>query len=167
MSSEKKMVPRDAKGRIMPGHTLNPGGKTKGVERMMRELVESQIENWDGQSLDGWEAMTMMMYQVAMGRKPPGTTEAEIRMKDRMAAAQFLFDRVHGKAKITVESETTLRQGMDNLDINALSRDELDALEAHVEILAAKMGGQATSTVIDISPADAEILADPDPDKLP
>ena len=56
---------RDAKGRLLPGCVaVNPGGRPKGVERRMRELVEEQIEDWDGRRLDGWEAMTMMMYSV-------------------------------------------------------------------------------------------------------
>lgn len=149
------IVPRDARGRLLPGYSLNPGGKIKGIERLMRELVGKQFKKWDGQTLDGWEAMTMFMYKVAMGEKPPGDLDQLITMKDRIAAVQFLFDRVHGKAKISIESDTTLRAGgLDTLDVDALSADELDALEAHVEVLAAKASGKTTSKILDISPAD-------------
>lgn len=152
--ANNKPVLRDPHGRILPGYSGNPGGKPKGIERRMRELVEAQIKEWDGRTLDGWDAMTLFMYKVAMGEPPPGDN-TPITMKDRMAAVQFLFDRVHGKAKIQIESDTTLRAGgLENLDIDALSSEELDALDAHVEILAAKASGKATQKVIDISPAD-------------
>ncbi len=155
MSDKKVIVPRRPDGTIMPGRSLNPGGKVKGIERRMRELIDQMYEDWDGKRLDGWEAMTVMLYQVAMGKAPPGNLEGPITMKDRMAAAQFLFDRVHGKAKIMVESDTTLRAGsVEKLDVDALSAEELDALDAHVEILAAKASGKSTQKVLDISPAD-------------
>jgi hypothetical protein len=141
-------------GTILPGGgALNPGGRPRGIERRMRELVESQLVDWDGRTLDGWDAMTQFMFDVAMGKKPPGEN-TPITMKDRMQAVQFLFDRVHGKAKIQIESETTVRGGVENLDVDALTPDELDALEAHIEVLAAKASGKATSKVIDIAPAD-------------
>lgn len=155
MSNGKKL--RRPDGTLLPGQgALNPGGRPKGIEKRMRELVEKQVEDWDGKSLDGWEAMTMMMYDVAMGRRPKGEGEIVISMKDRMAAVQFLFDRVHGKAKIQIESDTTLHAGgaMANLDVDALTPEELDAFEAHVEVLAAKATGRAVGTIIDVSPAD-------------
>jgi hypothetical protein len=121
----------------------------------MRELVEQQIEDWDGRTLDGWEAMTQMVYDVAMGRKPKGDLDMQITMKDRMAAVQFLFDRVHGKAKIQIESDTTVHAGnLAGLNVDALTPEELEALEAHVEVLAAKATGKATQKVLDVSPAD-------------
>lgn len=123
---------------------------------MVRELVESQVEDWKGQRLDGWQAMAATLYEIAMGRKPPGMSDSqEIRMKDRMLAIQLLIDRVYGKAKIQIEADTTVRPGaLENLDVDKLSPEELDALEAHVEVLAAKVEGKATSKVLDVSPAD-------------
>ena len=149
-------------GTLLPGQKpLNPGGKPKGIERRMREIIDCKFENWDGRTLDGWEAMTVMMYDVAMGRKPPGQLDMQITWKDRQAAAQFLFDRVHGKAKIQIESDTTLRAGgLEGLDVDAVSPEELDALEAHVEVLSARASGKATAKVIDISPADV-VESDP------
>lgn len=155
MSNGKKTVPRDPKGRLLPGFgALNPGGRPAGIERRMREIVESQIETWDGRTVDGWEAMTLLMYKVAMGVKPPGDLDMLITMKDRMAAVQFLFDRVHGKAKIQIESDTTLHAGLSGLDVDNLDPAELDALEAHVELVAARASGKATATVIDVNPLD-------------
>ena len=144
---------RRADGTLLPGQgALNPGGKPKGIERLMRELVESQVEKWDGRTLDGWEAMTMMMYEVAMGRRPQGDGEIVLTMKDRQSAVQFLFDRVHGKAKIQIESDTTLHAGMQSIDIDSLDPAELDALEAHVELIAAKKAGLVVGSVIDLAP---------------
>lgn len=135
---------------------LNPGGRPKGIERKVKELVDAQFENWDGKSLDGWEAMTMTMYAIAMGKMPPGDTKnIEIRLKDRMAAIEFLFDRVHGKPTVKVESDTTLTTGgLANLNVEALDPDELQALEDHVDRLAAKMSGKATGTIIDVESDD-------------
>lgn len=144
-------------GTLLPGQKgLNPGGRPKGIERLMRELVSDQLEHWDGRTLDGWEAMTVMMYRIAMGRQPGGEV-GPITMKDRQAAVQFLFDRVHGKAKIQIESDTTLHAGsMAGLDVDNLDPAELDALEAHVELIAAKKAGLATGHVIDVLDEDDE-----------
>lgn len=165
MSTKPQRAPN---GQLLPGHKgLNPGGRPKGIERLMRELVDKQVEKWDGRTLDGWEAMTLMMYNVAMGRKPKGDLDNPITMKDRQAAVQFLFDRVHGKAKIQIESDTTLHAGsMVGLDVDNLDPSELDALEAHVELIAAKKAGHAVGKVIEISPADAVMMADLDPDSV-
>lgn len=155
--SDKPQVKRRPNGTLLPGKgaALNPGGRPAGIERRMRELVEAQIEDWDGRRLDGWESMTMLMYKVAMGVKPPGDLDMQLTMKDRMAAVQFLFDRVYGKAKIQIESDTTINAGqMSNLDIDKLDPAELDALEAHVELVAARASGKATATVIDVNPLD-------------
>jgi hypothetical protein len=117
----------------------------------MRELIDRQGEPWNGRTLDGWEAMTMMMYEVAMGRTPPGMAEADIKMRDRQEATKFLFDRVHGKPMVRVESDTTSHiGGMADLNVDGLTVDELNALEAHVELLAAKAAGFATDHVIDV-----------------
>ena len=150
-----KMVPRDANGRILPGHSLNPGGKPKGIERRIKDYIESQQEVLDGKLVDGWDYMFAGLYAIATGQKPPGNIDGVITAKDRMAAAQILLDRVYGKAKIQIESDTTLRAGgIENLDVDALSADELDALDAHVELLAAKASGKIVGTVLDIAPAD-------------
>jgi hypothetical protein len=149
-------------GTLLPGSgALNPGGRPRGIERRMRELVEAQIKDWDGRTLDGWEAMTMMMYKIAMGERPPGDIDMQITIKDRMAAVQFLFDRVHGKAKIQIESDTTVHAGsLANLDVDNLDPAELDALEAHVELVAARASGKSTAKVLDISPADVVEIDD-------
>lgn len=148
---------------------MNPGGKPKGIERRMREIVESRIENWDGRSVDGWEAMTLMMYDVAMGRKPPGDVDLHITMKDRQAAVQFLFDRVHGKATVKIESESVVHQGsIANLDVDSLDPETLAALEAHVELVAAKAAGKATDVIIDAEIVEpGSIVPDPNPDDVP
>jgi hypothetical protein len=153
MSNQPKIAPpRDARGRVLPGHSLNPGGKPKGIEKRLKEYVDSQQEVIDGKLVDGWDYMFAGLYAIATGQKPPGNIDGIITAKDRMAAAQILLDRVYGKAKIQIESDTTVRGGMENLDVDALSADELDALEAHVELLAAKASGKATGKVLDISP---------------
>lgn len=148
------LVQRDAKGRVLPGSRLNPmpgSGRGRGIEAFVRNLVEAQVEDWDGRSLDGWEALTMMMYDVALGRKPPGEMEVDIKLKDRMDAIRFLFDRAHGKARIIVDAETHAPSALDALNIDDLDAAELDALERQVESIAARMQGKATASIIDVN----------------
>jgi hypothetical protein len=153
--SNKKIL-RSPNGKLAAGtNSLNPGGRPKGIEKRMREIIEARGEKINGHTVDGWTAMTHMIFDVAMGRKPSGANDMSITVKDRLAAAQFHFDRVHGKAKIQIESDTTLHTtGLASIDVDALSKDELEALEAQVELLAAKAAGKSTGRVLDISPAD-------------
>ena len=157
---------RRTNGTIMPGYSLNPGGKAKGIERRIREYIENQKESLDGKPMDGWEYMFAGLYAIATGKKPPGDLDGVITVKDRMAAASILLDRVYGKAKIQIESDTTLRaSSLDNLDVDALSAEELDALDAHVELLAAKASGKIVGTVLDIAPSDVIEHAELDKDE--
>lgn len=152
--ASKFIVKRDAQGRVLPGSRLNPlpgRGRGKGVEAFVRTMIEEQIENWDGRSLDGWEALTMIMYDVAMGRKIPGETEVDIKLKDRMDAIRFLFDRAHGKARIIVDAETHAPSALDSLNIEDLDAADLDALERQVESIAARMQGKAIGPVLDVN----------------
>jgi len=155
---------RRPNGTIMPGYSLNPGGKAKGIERRIREYIEAQVETLDGKVMDGWDYMFACLYAIATGRSPPGNIDGAITAKDRMAASMILLDRVYGKAKIQIETDTTLYAGgLKNLDIDNLSAEELDALEAHVELLSAKAQGKATSNIIDVAPADiVETETEPD-----
>lgn len=156
---------RDANGRLLPGQgALNPGGRPKGIERRIRELIEGKKEHEDGLTLNGWEAIANSMYKIAMGKKVKiqgvvGT--GEISIKDRIAAANFLYDRVYGKPTVKVEADTTVHQGnLENIDVDALPKDELEALERHVENLAAKAMGKATSNILDVPPSD--VVEDPE-----
>lgn len=168
MSDDKKKLVRRPDGSLYPGQgSLNPGGRPKGVEKRIRELVESQVEDWNGRTLDGWDAMAMAMYAVAMGKAPPGVAEVDIKWKDRADAIRFLYDRVFGKPMVRVESENVTGAGkFADLNVDALDGDELDALEAHVERLAAKAAGIAVGKVMDVAPADIIEVPDPNPDDV-
>lgn len=160
---EGARIERDETGKLKPGSHLNPTGRTKGVERWVRDFIAEQFEKHGqtGEFLNGWQAMTMMMFDIAMGRRPPGIGDVEIKIKDRQEAVKFLFDRAYGKAKIFIESENTVTPGaLANINPENLDARELDALEAYVESFAAKLNNTATSKVLDIIP-------DPDPDDLP
>jgi len=154
------IVKRDARGRLTPGTAKLPNaGRGKGIEAFVRNLVEEQLEDWDGRTLDGWEALTMMMYDVALGRKIPGEMQVDIKLKDRMDAIRFLFDRAHGKARIIVDAETHAPSALDALNIDDMDASELDALEAQVEAIAARMQGKAGAGAIIDMDADGQVAA--------
>lgn len=174
--SDKKQIIRRPDGKLAPGTaTLNPYGKFKGIDRRIKHVVESRLEKMgvDGEPVDGWEAMTVVMYEVAMGRKPPGEMELDIKLKDRMAAITFLFDRVFGKPTVKIESEQVTNSGLAGVDVDALDPEDLDALEAYVENLSAKIAANKPPA-FELAPVDAEIVEDldareglhePDPEK--
>lgn len=162
-------VARNPDGTLKKGVVLNPKGRQKGVERWIRDFIADQFEKNPntGEMLNGWQAMTMMMYDIAMGKPIPGKQEVEIKIKDRQDAVKFLFDRAYGKAKIFVESETTLTaSALTNIDPENLDARELEALEAHVEALAAKYAGNATGRILDIV-SNEDQVPDPNPDEVP
>lgn len=152
---KRAVVLRDGNGRLVKGSASNnPKGKIPGIEKMVRNIVMQQEEKWDGKSLDGWEAMTLMMYKIAMGQKFKGQSEIDIKVKDRMEAVRFLFDRVYGKPTVKVESDSTVRQGMPDIDVDALPKEALDELEAHIDRIAARAMGVNVEDMLDVAPAD-------------
>lgn len=81
-----------------PGQSGNPGGRQKGLARLVRDLIAAKVEEDPilGK-IDGWAAITLRLYEVAVGRQE-GVAE-----KDRITAAKLLYDRAGGLPRQEVE----------------------------------------------------------------
>lgn len=78
------LVLRDAKGRMLPGQTLNPGGRPKGVEVRFRELLERRGGE-DQRTFEEWVA------SIACGEIPADT-------RIRWEMGRWMHERANGKA---------------------------------------------------------------------
>lgn len=79
------------------GQSGNPGGRPKGLARLVRDLIAAKVEEDPVLGkIDGWAAITLRLYEVAIGRK-------ECPEKDRLAAAKLLYDRAGGLPRQEVE----------------------------------------------------------------
>jgi len=67
---------RDAKGRMLPGFTVNPNGRPKRINllRLAKERLEQDLEEWNGEgkrpdNLEDamWRVFQAMMVKAAMG----------------------------------------------------------------------------------------------------
>jgi hypothetical protein len=122
---------RDEQGRLMPGSVLNPGGRPKGLEKRVRELVD-------------FDAITLALQDIALGRQPKsadGTPmlHAEIKTSDRIKAAALLYDRGHGKAKQAIELAAAIEHaGPGSLELDGLDDAALELLES---VLARRLEG--------------------------
>jgi hypothetical protein len=80
---------RDARGRILPGHSLNPGGERKSPLADLRRQYEGRLP-----------ALMEKLFQLSRSKKE----------NIRLAAIKEILDRVCGKAVALIESR---HQGID------------------------------------------------------
>jgi hypothetical protein len=100
------------------GVSGNSGGRPKGLERMVRELVAAQKHaDPERGEIDGWSAMTLRLYDIAMGK-----TNAKER--DQIEAIKVLKDRGYGKARQTVDVTGDLRVGSAPVQLPPTLTDE-------------------------------------------
>lgn len=123
-----KGVKRDSSGRLLPGSaTLNPGGRPKGREQEMREMLERA----------GGDAF---LEQLIAGEVllPDGEVQVVRDLRLRLEAYRMAADRAHGKAlERSASVNVDLPAGEPVVDLDRLSDDVLDALlEAGVKTLA-------------------------------
>jgi hypothetical protein len=92
---------RDAQGRLLPGHSGNPGGRPKGFANLIREQTE-----------DGAELVRIALETLRgtlQRREWMGASEGPLEVvttpsvKDSLDALKWLADRGWGKAVETVE----------------------------------------------------------------
>ena len=116
---------RDAKGRLLPGQTLNRGGRPKGLAARVREAV--------GEGADIVEFFARVL------RDERAST------KDRIEAGKWLADRGWGRAL-----ETSVNVDATGTEAGALAAGMADAtLEALARQLApSKATGMATVTLL-------------------
>lgn len=104
---------------VKGGPSPNPGGRTKGLERLVRETIGDDIV-----------AIIKAQAAIAQGKKPDGVELPPIKATDMTKAAEWLADRGWGKAKqIVAVGEAS---GAD-LDFESMSDEELDAEIAKLE----------------------------------
>jgi hypothetical protein len=86
------MQDRDSKGRFPVGQSGNPGGKAKGLERRVRDLIGDDIDK-----------MTLSLRDIVLDPSAP--------RRDRIEAYKVLADRGWGKARQTVDVSADLTVG--------------------------------------------------------
>lgn len=120
--------------RFRPGNCANPGGRPKGLEARVRELVD-------------FDKITLMLRDIALGEMPPGvTSESGVKIKDRIEAAKLLYDRGFGKARAVVDLTTEIAKGgIAGVDIDALDATTLALLDESIE-------RALTGRAIDVTP---------------
>jgi hypothetical protein len=131
--------------RFKPGQpSANPGGRPKGLERRIREQLR-----------DDWEAITLALRDIALGRLPPGITgETTVKIRDRIDAIRLLYDRGWGKARTVVDVNADIADAlMSSMDVSSLDEESLEELEA--AIARAHMG----RGIIDVRPGRETRLA--------
>jgi len=106
------------------GQSGNPGGRAKGIERIVRELVAEQkakSESDPNVDLDGWQRLTLHLFQMALG-------ETKATNRDQVAAAKLLYERAYGhpKQKVDVTGDATSQAR----DLSPLSTEQLELLAA-------------------------------------
>lgn len=105
------LVKRDPKtGRVLPGSTLNPGGRRPGLRAIMNEVVD-------------FRAVISMVADIAYGKLAPAA-----RMNDRLKAAELLLAYQFGKPTQTLNLDDKTRPP--SVDPKALTTDRLNALRA-------------------------------------
>ena len=88
-------VARDEYGKILPGHSLNPGGRPK--SKRIREAMLRRLEE------EGAESVAEIPFKIALNPKE--------RARDRLSAAQEIADRTEGKPMQSHKIEATIDEG--------------------------------------------------------
>lgn len=103
-------------GQWKPGQSGNPGGRAKGLERLVREATGNDLE-----------AMIKMQIDIACGRVPAGIPIEKLQASDVTRAFNAIMDRGWGKPKQVVEVGPT-EDPDENLP--ELTDEQLEALAA-------------------------------------
>lgn len=106
------VVKRDERGRILPGASLNPGGKRPGLRTIMAEVVD-------------FRAVISMVADIAYGKLAPAA-----RMNDRLKAAELLLAYQFGKPTQTLNLDDKTRPP--SIDPKTLTTERLNALRATI-----------------------------------
>jgi hypothetical protein len=104
------LPPRDERGRLLPGQSLNPTGLKKGTRHMATLLKDAitKISNEEGTKID--KQIVMALYHRAV--------------KGDIRAIEMVFDRVDGKPL----QEIDLTSGGETIGMSPEQRAKLDEL---------------------------------------
>ena len=85
LTTANTAAPRGPDGRLLPGQSLNPGGRPVGLGRRVREMVN-------------FDKAIETLVDIAWGKLAPAS-----RVADRIKAIELLMDRGFGKAAQVVD----------------------------------------------------------------
>jgi hypothetical protein len=121
--------------RWKPGQSGNPGGRPKGLERKVRELVD-------------FDRIVAFLADVALGTG----VGAGAKMRDRIEAAKLLCDRGFGKARQTVDIAADVNSsGLAGIDVTRMDAITLKLL---IDAVDGSILPSGAPDVIDVGPAD-------------
>lgn len=123
---------RDAKGRILPGQSLNPSGARTSLPVLMKRVVDQH---------GGLEKATEVLCEIAWGKLAAGA-----RLADRMRAIEILYDRIHGRAR---EHVTFDDQGKGASSLQGRSLQELIGMRERLRTLRGGDGVQEAEVIDD------------------
>lgn len=109
-------VPRDEKGRILKGHSLNPTGKSPYMVTLATGERVSVNDMYKRDSLLALEVLKDLM----LNEKAPAAT--------RFNAAKYITDRAWGAPKATVQVTDERTDDTNVIDIKSMSTEALKAL---------------------------------------
>lgn len=142
---------RRADGRLLPGRSLNPGGKVAGVGQITRMLAQ-----YIRDETDECRELADILLRIARGKPgPAGTVPSVIQQR---AAAEYLWDRVCGRPMqpVAVDVGASLEAVVD-VEAAALAGGlNLDALE---RVLDLALGGPGAALPM----FEASAIERPDP----
>lgn len=113
------------------GQSGNPGGRPKGLAKLVREVVEAEGPG----GKDGWGELVRAMFGIAIGR------DERAKAKDSVAAATWLRDSGHGRPQqavdVTSNGQTVSTTNVTiPLATDALSDEQLEALGRALDVAA-------------------------------
>jgi hypothetical protein len=92
MAPQSKPKTRNGAGHYLPGVSGNPGGRPKGVERQVKDLVGEQGEK-----------VLLLLWQIAQS--------SDQTTRDRISACEILLERGFGRPSQAVELSGGLLDG--------------------------------------------------------
>jgi hypothetical protein len=116
-----KVPPQLAATMFRPGKSGNPGGRSKGHERKLRECVDGMTAA-DPCAADGEEPRQIPAWEAVVKRAVLDAVAGDRYARD------FIADRLMGKPKQTVTFEDTDDNPDEDAAIEALSLDEVRVL---------------------------------------
>ncbi len=123
-------------GSFKPGQSGNPGGSTRGLERLLRDQLKAirqgttGADGEPGPEVDGYTALFQRMWSIAM-------TGAD---KDSLVAIKLIYERTHGMPKQKIEIAEDVDSGAD-VDWSAVAVEKRrELLETLMMVTASDVG---------------------------
>ena len=125
--------------RFVKGQSGNPGGRPKGLERIVNDTIRAMVEEVEDPEtkqkvkLDGWEQISRKLFALAID--------------GNVAAAKLLFERAGGYPKANVKLDDA-RNAEASIDLKAMSTEDLRSALGAIATLK-RVGGIADESADD------------------